>query len=301
MRGHRRPIPRTDGTSVGLPPVEDGPPPPFPTFPMTSPFLLALHCDGATPRALAVVERHADGADEPTYTVHDLRRLDGDDPTTDALAVLAAPEHVARTLVVATGGQPAADALRARGPSAVAVTLLDGRAAAGADVHTATAGELANTFARVYRAGGVAVAGGVDDAADAVRALDAAADPEASAEDRDETRDADGTVDEGTTTTLSGDTVAGDGPAPAVVRQSGGQKAVSTERVDARTDPRDLTAAAVTATDRAGRVSGASPADAPDLDDAALALGLAVWYAETTRDELPTTDKADEALNALRA
>jgi hypothetical protein len=48
-------------------------------------------------------------------------------------------------------------------------------------------------------------------------------------------------------------------------------------------------------------VAAATGGPAPDLGehaDTATALALALWYNESARDDLPATDKADEALAA---
>ena len=268
-------------------------------------FLCAVHAPNAAPRAYALVEVMAGTPPAgPSYVVRDLRSVavpegaEGDDPFQPVLrAVASEPQYAAQTTFVVTGGQRAADALHEHGPSAAAVTLL---ADNGADVDAADVSlqVLVDTFERLYRDGAVTVPGSLDAASDAVDALYREADLEAAAPDSD--RDADGDLDTGSTT-LAGTTVPGDGPSPTVVEQSGSAAPVSTEVVEAPVTADEASAAAVDARESVARVAAATGAPAPDLGDAedvAVALALACWYGETTRDTLPQTDKADEALAA---
>ena len=142
------------------------------------------------------------------------------------------------------------------------------------------------------------VPGSLDAASAAVDAMYGAADLEAAAADSD--RDASGDLDTGSTT-LAGTTVPGDGPSPTVVEQSGSAAPVSTEVVESPVTADEASAAAVDARESVARTAASTGADAPDLGDAqdtAVALALACWYGEASRDSLPQTDKADEALAA---
>lgn len=262
-------------------------------------FICALHAPDAAPRAFALVEvMNSGSADGPTYAVRDCRALTGDDPTATVLdAVAAEPQYAGQTTFVSTGGQRAVDALHDRGPSAAAVTLLTGDTSADADAHDVRLQVLVDTFERLYRDGAVEVPGTLDAASAAVDAIYGAADLEAGAADSD--RDEAGDLDEGETRTLAGTSVRGDGPDAVVVEQSGTEANVSTEAVEAPVTADEASAAAVDARDRVGRVAAPTNGPAPDLGDhadAATALALACWYGEVSRDDLPATDKADEAL-----
>ena len=279
-----------------------GPFPPSPPTDLMARFLCAVHAPDATPRAFALVEAlpGADGDEGPTYAVRDCRTLSGDDPTGALLdAVAAEPQYAGQTTFVMTGGQAAVDALHERGPSAVAVTLVGDGASADADALDVPLQVLVDTFERLYRDGAVSVPGTLDAASAAVDAIYSAADLEAGAAGSD--RDAAGDIDGGSTQTLAGTTVAGDGPDAVVVEQSGGEANVSTEVVESPVTLDEASAAAVDAYDRRARVAAATGGPAPDLGehaDTATALALALWYNETSRDDLPATDKADEALAA---
>ena len=271
-------------------------------------FLCAVHAPSAAPRAYALVEVLSDGdepaTDGPSYVVRDLRSVavpegaEGGDPFRPVLDVVASEEqYAAQTTFVVTGGQRAADALHEHGPSAAAVTIVgeDGPDTDAADVSVQV---LVDTFERLYRAGAVTVPGALDAASAAVDALYTAADLEAAAPGSD--RGPDGDLGTGSTT-LAGTTVPGDGPSPTVVEQSGSAANTSTERIESPITADEATAMAVDAERRQGRVAASTGAPAPDLGDAedvALALALACWYGETSRDNLPQTDKADEALAA---
>ncbi|MDT0630768.1 hypothetical protein RQM47_07285 [Rubrivirga sp. S365] len=262
-------------------------------------FFCAVHAPDATPRAFALVEQ-LPGDDAPTYAVRDLRRLSGDDPTQTVLDVVASePQYAAQTTFVLTGGQRAVDALHERGPSGVAVNLLDG-GSADADALDVPLQVLVDTFEWLYRTDAVDVPGRFDAASDAVDALYTSADLDAAAPDSD--RDPDGDLtDDDESETLAGTEVEGDGPKPAVIEQSGGEADVSTEVIRTPITMDDASAAAVDAERRVGRVAASTNGPAPDLGDhadVAIALALACWYGETSRDELPATDKLDEALAA---
>ena len=257
-------------------------------------FLCAVHAPDAAPLSYALVEVQNDG-DTPTYAVRDLRRVSGDDAIQSVLNSLTSErQYVGQTVVVTSGGQASADAIHAVGPSAVAVTLGSG----DADAHDVTAQVLVDTFERLYRDGAVDVPGSLDAASEAVDALYSAADLEAAAPDSD--RDADGDLDDGldgASTTLAGTSVPGDGPSPTVVEQSGREANVSTEVIDAPLSRDEATALAVDAREDRARIAADTGAtvDLGDHEDVALALALAVWYGEASRDSLPQTDQADEA------
>ena len=262
-----------------------------------SSFLCALHAPSGTPTALALVERRS--GESPSYAVRALRTLSGDDPIRDLTSLLASePQFVANATVVTTGGQAVADAIHERGPSAVAVSLLDG-AAGVSDAHDVSTQTLVDTFERVYRAGDVEIDASLDLASAAANALHAAADLEAAAPDSDRQPDGDLAAGrDGETDALGGASYSGRGPDATVVEQSGSAESVSTETVESPISPAEATAAAVDAQTQAGRTATASAqtADLGEHADIATALALAVWYGEASRDELPTTDKADEAL-----
>lgn len=253
-------------------------------------FLCALHAPDATPRSFALIEV----MDGPTYAVRDLRTVSS---AADVLsAVSGEPQYAGQTTFVATGGQKAVDALHEHGPSAAAVTLTDG-ASADSDAHDVSLQVLVDTFERLYREGAVDVPGTLDAASTAIEAMYTVSDLEAAAPDSD--RSDDGDLDEDSSTTLAGTDVAGDGPSPSTVEQSGSAENVSTEVIDAPIQPAEATAAAVDGDVRVGRIATATGAAAPDLGehaDTAIALALACWYGEASRDDLPQTDKADEAL-----
>ena len=262
-----------------------------------SSFLCALHAPSGTPTALALVERRS--GESPSYAVRALRTLSGDDPIRDLTSLLASePQFVANATVVTTGGQAVADAIHERGPSAVAVSLLDG-AAGVSDAHDVSTQTLVDTFERVYRAGDVEIDASLDLASAAANALHAAADLEAAAPDSDRQPDGDLAAGrDGETDALGGASYSGRGPDATVVEQSGSAESVSTETVESPISPAEATAAAVDAQTQAGRTATASAqtADLGKHAGIATALALAVWYGEASRDELPTTDKADEAL-----
>lgn len=265
-------------------------------------FLCAVHAPDATPRAFALVEAlpgaNGKAHDGPTYAVRDCRTLSGDDPTGTLLNALASErQYAGQTTVVMTGGQKAVDALHDRGPSAVAVTLVGDGKSVDADALDVPLQVLVDTFERLYRDGAVDVPGSLDAASGAVDAMYSAADLEAGAADSD--RDESGDLDGEGTRTMAGTTVAGDGPDAVTVNQTGSEENVSTEVAEAPITADEASAAAVDAYDRVGRVAAATGAPAPDLGrhaDAATALALAVWYNEFSRDDLPATDVADEAL-----
>ncbi len=266
-------------------------------------FLCAVHAPKAAPRAFALVEVE-DRPDAPVYTVRDLRSIDvpegaeGGEPFRDVFdAVNSEPQYAAQTTFVTTGGQRAADAIHEHGPSAVAVTLLD-KDGPDTDAHDVSLQVLVDTFERLYRDGAVTVPGSLDAASAAVDALYREADLEAAAPGSD--RDANGDLDTGSTT-LAGTTVPGDGPNPTVVEQSGSEASDSTEVIEAPVTAAEASAAAVDARQQVARIAASTGAPAPDLGDAeatATALALACWFGETSRDTLPETDKADEALAA---
>ncbi|OZC02932.1 hypothetical protein [Rubricoccus marinus] len=252
-------------------------------------FIAAVHATGATPHALALVETgmSASGA---TYTVRTVRSL-GDSPFDEIESLLASErQYVGNTVVVTTGGQKAADALHAHGPSAAAVTLR-ADSSADRDAHDTTTQVLVDTFEMLYRAGAVTLPTPTDAASGALRALYQGADLDNAAPD--------GERDE------SGDLDASDasGPSAVEVEQSGSSAALSTETVKRPLDAREASAAAVAMDVRTGRIAAETNEDAPDLGEheaPALALALAVWYGETTADDLPETDQADE-INQKRA
>jgi hypothetical protein len=249
-------------------------------------FICAVHAENRTPRAYALVEQMP-GPDGVVYRVDRLHRLDGDDPhgaLADALA--AEPQYAGATTVVTTGGQPAADALHATGPSAVAVHLLRGRPG-DADALSVTEQVLVDTFEGLYRARAVDLPGVLDEASGVLAALYREADLEAAAPDGD--RDAEGDLDD--------EGVGSGGAAPDTVEQSGGETAVSTGVVT-RGRNTELLAAEAEDRPRLGRLAaatGVAPRDLGEPRAPALALALACWYGEFAADELPTTDMADEA------
>lgn len=252
-------------------------------------FICAVHSADATPQTAALVEV----LDGPSYAVRALRRVDGVDALTSMLA--SEPQYAGQTTVVTTGGQRAADAIHEHGPSAVAVTLLGGRSG-DADAHDVSVQVLVDTFERLYRDGAVTIPGTLDAASAAVDALYAASDLDAAAPAGD--RDANGDLEAGSTT-MAGTTIPGSGPSPTVVEQSGSAAPVSTEVVKAPVTADEASAAAVDARESVGRVASSTGAPAPDLGEheaEALALALACWYGEASRDSLPATDKADEAI-----
>ncbi|MGB3544274.1 hypothetical protein, partial [Rubrivirga sp.] len=81
---------------------------------------------------------------------------------------------------------------------------------------------------------------------------------------------------------------------------SGSAANVSTEVVEKPITMSEATAAALEGEVRAARVASSTGAtvDLGDAADTATALALACWYGETSRDSLPQTDKADEAIEA---
>lgn len=264
-------------------------------------FLCALHAPDSTPRAYALLEVMTSGP-EPVYAVRDLRTVSGDDAWASVLeAVNNEPQYAGQTTFVSTGGQKAVDALHEHGPSAAAVTLT-GDNSADVDAQDVSLQVLVDTFEGLYRAGAVEVPGTVDAASAAIDAMYSAADLEAAAPDSD--RDASGDVNGSSSETLSGDQVMGDGPDPSVIEQSGSAANVSTEVVENPISMDEASAIAVDSQIRHARVASFTGAAAPDLGDAAdtaIALALGCWYGETSRDELPQTDKADEAIDARQS
>ena len=182
------------------------------------------------------------------------------------------------------------DALHARGPSAAAVTLRDGDAGADRDALDVSRQVLVDTFEMLFRQGAVRVPTPGETASGAIQALYKGADLENAAPEGDRT--AEGDLDDDPTP----------GPDADRIEQSGNAAALSTETVKRPVDAREATAAAVAMDERTGRVAADTGEAAPDLgahEAPALALALAVWYGESSADELPLTDKADEA-NAAR-
>ena len=257
-------------------------------------FICAVHAPEASPQAAALVEQ-LDRPAGPTYAVRELRTLDGDLGAVGAL-VTAEKQYAGQTTVVTTGGQRAADALHDAGPSAVAVTLL-GDSGGDADALDVPVQVLVDTFEWLYRDGAIDVPGSLDAASAAADALHAHADLDAAVPDSD--RDDDGDLDGDHETTLAGTAVAGRGPDPTVVEQSGTAAPTSTETVRRPITSDEASAAAVDAAVRVGRIASATGAPTPALGEheaEAIALALACWYGEAARDDLPTTDKADEAI-----
>jgi len=241
-------------------------------------FLCAVHAPDATPRAYALIEV----TDGPTYVVRDLREVSGDDARQSVLDLLTSePQYVGQTTVVTTGGQRAADAFHDVGPSAVAVTLGAGDAAA----HDVSAQVLVDTFERLYRAGAVEVPGTLDAASAAIEAMYTEADLDAAAPDSD--RDAEGDLDD-----------EGASPDATVVEQSGSEANVSTEVIERPITTDEASAAAVDARQPQARTAASTGAevDLGKVEAVALALALGCWYGETSRDDLPQTDRADDAL-----
>ena len=255
-------------------------------------FICGVFSPDATPRALSIVEVLDDGP-EPTYALRELRRIEGDDPLQGVLDVLKSEkQYAAQTTVVMSGGQASVDALHERGPSGVAVTIGSG----DDDAHDVPAQVLVDTFERLYRAGAVEAPGSSDLASEAIDAMYAEADLEAAAPDSD--RDDSGDIDGGTSETLSGQEVPGSGPSPTVVEQSGGEAEVSTEVIDAPVNTDEASAAFTDAREPVARIASQTgdAVDLGDREDVALAFALACWYGEASRDDLPNTDKADEAI-----
>ncbi len=251
-------------------------------------FLCAVHARDSVPAAFALVEQ-VPGLDGPTYTVRALRALTGDDPTADVLSEMASEEQYAGNVrVVTTGGQPAADALHARGPSAIAVSL---RHAPDADAVSLQV--LVDTFERLYRIGVVDVPGSLDAASGAVDALYSGADLGNAAPGGDRAKD--GNLLPGAPGTSDA------GPSPTIIEQSGNEAQDSTAVIEAPISPAEASVAAVAAQTMVARVAAETGAEAPDLGehaDTATALALAVWYGETRREGVMETDKADEASQA---
>ncbi|MFN3597702.1 MAG: hypothetical protein ACK41D_10580 [Rubricoccaceae bacterium] len=258
-------------------------------------FLCALHATKAAPRAFALVEQQPTSpGGEPSYVVRHLAQLPEDEPMRAVLDFVAREQQWAgRVLFVTTGGQRAADALREAGPSAAAVALTGDGTSAGPGVHATPAAALVNTFVRLFRDGHVEVPGHLDLASEAVAALYRAADLDAAAGDAERDED---------DFSLDADAAdAADGPAPAEVEQSGGAKALSTEEIEGRPEGREamVLAAEFAEAPRLGLGAPGDPSTPPDLGehaDVATALALAVWFGEHLADDLPATDKADEAL-----
>ena len=243
-------------------------------------FIAAVHASNASPRALALVETSVtpQGA---RYTVREVREIGEWDALNDLLA--SESQYVGQTSVVTTGGQKAADALHAHGPSANAVTLRAGKSA-DRDALDVSAQVLVDTFEMLFREGAVDVPSASETAANATRALYQGADLDNAAPDGE--RDESGDLDEG-----------GQSPAAVEIRQSGNAASTSTETIQAPINVREATVAAVEAAERAGRIAADTGADAPDLGEhaaSAIALALAVWFGEATADDLPLTDQADE-------
>lgn len=252
-------------------------------------FIAAIHATGETPHAVALVET---GVSESgaTYTVRTVRAL-GDKPL-DAIETMLASEeqYVGNTVVVTTGGQRAADALHAQGPSAAAVTLRKG-SSADRDAHDTTTQVLVDTFEMLYRGGAVMMPTPTETASGALRALYQGADLDNAAPEGD--RNEDGDIDADSAS----------GPSAVEIEQSGSSAALSTETVKRPVGAREASAAAAAMDTRIGRIAAETNEAAPDLGEheaPALALALAVWYGETTADELPQTDQADE-VNQKRA
>ncbi|MEL6616058.1 MAG: hypothetical protein AAFQ43_09990 [Bacteroidota bacterium] len=253
-----------------------------------SQFIAAVHAPKGSPRAVALVETGG-SASAVSYTVRDVRAL-GDDPFADINALLASEaQYVGRTFVVTTGGQAGADALRAHGPSAAAVTLMTDGTSADRDALDVSVQVLVDTFQMHFRAGSVTAPSPSEAASGAISALYRGADLDNAALDGD--RDDDGDLDDP------------DGISPEVIEQSGSSEGLSTERVKRPIGMRGATAAAVAQATRVGRIAAHTGEGAPDLGehaDAATALALAVWYGEASADDLPLTDQAD-AINDRRA
>lgn len=266
-------------------------------------FVCAVHTEGGPPAAFALVEQLPGDAAGPTYRVERLHTLAPDagfGPVTDALA--AEPQYAAQTTVVVTGGQRAADALRKVGPSAVAVTLIGDRSG-DADALSASEGALVDTFEGLFRAGAVDVPGTLDEGSNAVAALYRAADLDAAAPDGD--YDAEGDVADERAVGILGiegdDQALADGTGPADDRPPAD---AATARAGGPINGRESTemGTADLDRDRRGRIAAQTGAAPPELGEhraVALALALACWYGEWSRDDLPTTDKADEAIADL--
>ena len=249
-------------------------------------FIAAVHSSDASPRAMALVET-SDTPQGAHYTVREVREIGEWDALNSFLA--SEPQYVGQTSVVTTGGQNAADALHAHGPSAAAVTLRAGNSA-DRDALDVSVQVLVDTFEMLFRAGSIDVPITSEAASDAARALYHGADVDNAAPEGD--RDTEGDLEAST-----------DSPEPDVIEQSGSAAATSTEVIKSPITVREATVAAVEAAERAGRIAADTGAEAPSLGDheaTALALALAVWYGEATADDLPLTDQADE-VNSKRA
>ena len=72
----------------------------------------------------------------------------------------------------------------------------------------------------------------------------------------------------------------------------------STEVIDAPVNTDEASAAFTDAREPVARIASQTgdAVDLGDREDVALAFALACWYGEASRDDLPNTDKADEAI-----
>jgi hypothetical protein len=228
-------------------------------------FIAAVHADGETPRSVALIETDV-AASGVTYTVREVRTLD-DDPFTAIESLLASEsQYVGNTVVVTTGGQAAADALHARGPSAAAVTLQEGESSADRDALDVSPQVLVDTFEMLFRQGAVSAPSSSATVSGAIQALYQGADLDNAAPEGD--RNDDGDLDASPER----------GPDADRIAQSGNAAALSTETVKRPVGAREASAAGVAMEKRAGRIAAHTGETAPDLGqnkDAALALALA--------------------------
>ena len=247
-------------------------------------FIAAVHATDATPRALALLEAQT-GASGLSYVVRDVRTLDGDPVAAINSFLASEPQYVGQTTLVTTGGQAAADALHAAGPSAAAVTLVSDSTRPDQDALDVSAQVLVDTFEMLFRAGAVEAPAPTDAVANAIHTLYQGADLDNAAPEGD--RNADGDLDDA------------DGPGAVRVEQSGSASPTLTQTIKAPIGAREASAAAVDAGERLGRVAAhtGEPVSLGEHESVALALALGVWYGEITADDLPMTDQADEVLD----
>lgn len=255
-------------------------------------FICAVSTSKRAPRAFALLEQLPPRDDErPSYALKALRRFEEGDVAQQLQDMLAENEDLAgHTTVVVQGGQPVARKLHKAGLTAVPVET---RPPVSRDGDTVAVAEqtVVDTFEAVFRRSLITFPDDDDLVERAVRSLYVSMSDDAGAEDAPDHLSAE--MEEELGTMPPEDDAAAD-----LVNQSGGENSISMGIV--ADDRRDRDVLPMSRGEVGPVQSGliderlitAHQVDMGEDHDAAMALGLAVWYGEYSADEVPVTDQA---------